>query len=369
MYHGVIVLHRSHMMIASVHITFVVGAREDQIVVALARIVYSASMNRVIAGLLVATACHSPPSPPGEIQDSSSVAIDVTTQHDSAPADAAYANYDNDGPDAVTTFTVSVTNGSSTFTEEVYLPGADGMHPVVVLSPGLEQPAAAYHDYGHRLASYGIITLVRDDPGLFEDSGAVGADIAYVVATWLPAAQVDASSMLAGHIDVSRVGLAGHSRGGKSSLIAVETGAAGKVRAWFGLDPVDAAFLNGGVQARDQLAGIAIPTVFLGTSVIGVCNAVADSYQVLYPLAPSPSVELTAVNAGHTELEDQTSCVACDICTAGTANAQVVLAYSVRYLVAFFARELLDDSHVGATFEGAGAAADIAAGLVQRVSK
>jgi Chlorophyllase enzyme len=325
-------------------------------------------MNRVIAGLLVAAACHSPPPPPGENHDSS-IAIDVTTQHDTAPVDAAYADYNDDGPDAVTTFTASVTNGSRTFTEEVYLPGAAGMHPVVVLSPGLEQPAAAYHDYGHRLASYGIITLVRDDPGLFENSADVGADISYVVATWLPAAQVDTSSMLAGHVDLSRVGLAGHSRGGKSSLIAAEAGAAGKVRAWFGLDPVDAAFLNGGVQARDQLAGIGIPTVFLGTSVVGVCNAVADRYQVLYAGAPSPSVALTAVDAGHTELEDQASCVSCDICAAGTANAQVVLAYSVRYLVAFFARELLDDGHVGATFDGAGAAADIAAGLVQRVSK
>jgi hypothetical protein len=325
-------------------------------------------MNRVIAGLFVAAACHSPPSPAGEMHDSS-VAIDVTPQQDSAPADAAYADYDNDGPDTVTTFAASVTNGSSTFTEEVYLPGADGMHPVVVLSPGLEQPAAAYHDYGHRLASYGIITLVRDDPGLFENSADVASDIAYVVTTWLPAAQTDTSSMLAGHIDLARVGLAGHSRGGKSSLIAAEMGAAGKVRAWFGLDPVDAAFLNGGVQARDQLAGIGIPTVFLGTSVIGVCNAVADSYQVLYALAPSPSVALTAVDAGHTELEDPASCVSCDICTAGTANPQVVLAYAVRYLVAFFARELLDDGHVGATFDGAGAPVDIAAGLVQRVSK
>jgi hypothetical protein len=325
-------------------------------------------MNRLIAGLLVTAACHSPSSPPGETRDGS-IAIDVATRLDSAPADAAYADYDHDGPDTVTTLTVMVTNGTRTFAEEVYLPGAAGVHPVVVLSPGLEQPAAAYHDYGHRLASYGIITLVRDDPGLFENSADVAADIAYVVATWLPAAQADASSMFAGHVDLARVGLAGHSRGGKSSLIAAETGAAGKVRAWFGLDPVDAAFLNGGVQARDQLAGIGIPTVFLGTSVVGVCNAVADSYQVLYAGAPSPSVALTAVDAGHTELEDQASCVSCNICAVGTADAQVVLAYSVRYLVAFFARELLDDGHVGATFDGAGAAADIAAGLVQRVSK
>ena len=133
------------------------------------------------------------------------------------------------------------------------MPGTEGIHPVVVLSPGLQQPAAAYHDYGHRLASYGIITLVRDDPGLLVNSADEATDISYVVATWLPAANADATSMLAGQIDLAHVGLAGHSRGGKSSLIAAETGAAGKVGAWFGLDPVDAAFINGGVQARDQI--------------------------------------------------------------------------------------------------------------------
>ena len=41
-----------------------------------------------------------------------------------------------------------------------------------------------------------------------------------------------------------------------------------------------------------------------------------------------------------------------------------MLAYSQRYLTAFFARELLDDASVGATFEGAGALGDVAAGLV-----
>jgi hypothetical protein len=53
----------------------------------------------------------------------------------------------------------------------------------------------------------------------------------------------------------------------------------------------------------------------------------------------------------------------------GTANPQVVLDYAVRYLTAFFARELLGDSSVGTTFQGAGATADLAAGLIQVTSK
>ena len=53
----------------------------------------------------------------------------------------------------------------------------------------------------------------------------------------------------------------------------------------------------------------------------------------------------------------------------GTADASGVLTYSVRYLTAFFARELLGDKSVGNAFEGAGAAADVKAGLIQISSK
>jgi hypothetical protein len=50
-------------------------------------------------------------------------------------------------------------------------------------------------------------------------------------------------------------------------------------------------------------------------------------------------------------------------------DAEVVLAYSVRYFTAFFARELLGDAAVGAAFEGAGASEDVAAGHVTVSSK
>jgi hypothetical protein len=41
----------------------------------------------------------------------------------------------------------------------------------------------------------------------------------------------------------------------------------------------------------------------------------------------------------------------------------------VRYLTAFFARQLLGDASVGAAFQGAGAAQDEAMNLIQLVSK
>jgi hypothetical protein len=54
---------------------------------------------------------------------------------------------------------------------------------------------------------------------------------------------------------------------------------------------------------------------------------------------------------------------------AGTANSQTVLDDAIRYLTAYFARELLGDSSVGALFQGAGAPPDEASGAITIVSK
>ena len=74
------------------------------------------------------------------------------------------------------------------------------------------------------------------------------------------------------------------------SLLAAEQ-RKGKVAAWFGLDPVDNEFGQTPQQfARGPLPDIGIPTAFLGAGVTSNCAPAADSYPLLYPRAPSPSV-------------------------------------------------------------------------------
>jgi hypothetical protein len=283
---------------------------------------------------------------------------------------ASLGPYDQDGPQSVSTFTVQVTGGPSQYSAVVYLTGKAGAQPVVVLAPGLQQPAAAYAPYGRRLASHGINMITRDDPGLLTGANDIAADLVYLVNTFLPQQQAAPTSMFGGHLDLGKLGLAGHSRGGFATLRAVETGLAGKAKAWFGLDPVDVDTQIGKPRARDGLAMIGIPTTFLGAGVTSNCAPAGDSYNLLYGLAPSPSVLLVAVGAGHTQLEDPASCSICGFCMpAGTADGATVLHFAVRYLTAFFARELSGDQSVGATFDGAGAPSDLAAGLIQRSSK
>jgi hypothetical protein len=348
-----------------------------------------AAMNRSLIGLLFmgCVACGS--DPPAASSSSSGAdaqapdalapladgsagtdgGADSADSADSATGDPG--RYDRDGAETYSTSTASVTNTPRTFTVTVYTPSSAGPHAVVTINPGLAQPAAGYAPYAKRLASHGFVVLLRDDPGPLTSTTDVESDLVYTVDVWLRAqAGADAGGALSGKVDMTRVGLAGHSRGGKTSLLAAERGLKGKVKAWFGLDPVDSNAASGGAQARDFLATIGIPTGYLGASVTSTCSPAADNYAVLYAANPSPSVLITGVGAGHTQLQDPGACVACGLCTpAGTADTAVVLAYAVRYLTAFFARELLGDASVGVAFQGAGAPNDVAAGRVTVASK
>jgi dienelactone hydrolase len=193
-------------------------------------------------------------------------------------------------------------------------------------------------------------------------------DVSYIVTTWLPSQNADSTSPLFGKVNVAAIGLAGHSRGGYVSLLAAEQGVLGKLKGLFGLDPVDTT-----PSATTAIATIGVPLAFIGETTdstgTSACAPAADNYQVFYADAASPITAITAVGADHTMFEDAASCTLCTLCTAGTASQPAVLAYSVRYLTAFFARVLEGDTSVGETFDGAGAQSDIASGAIAVESK
>jgi dienelactone hydrolase len=293
-------------------------------------------------------------------------------------------DYGHDGPYGVSNTTVDVDNGNNnTFTLTIYYPNKSGTSPVVMLSGGMAQPAAAYLPYAQRLASWGIITILRDDPSFIShgppppagnDVTALADDIGYVVGTWLKQqamAQPGPNDPLAGRVDIDKIALAGHARGGQTSLYAAENNVKGSVRAFFGLDPIDPTTVNA-PDARTDLPKIGIPTAFLGEttdSTPGGCAPAGENYQVLYKVAPSPSLEITALHADATQFEEANACMFCNYCLAGSASGATVLAYSVKYLTAFFARELNGDAQVGATLAGAGIGGEVSAGLLKETSK
>lgn len=293
-----------------------------------------------------------------------------STPDDAGPGDP-FGRYDRAGPATVTLVAGAVDlGGFSPVDLDIYLPSTPGPRPVVSLSPGLLQPREAYRPYGERLASHGVIVVVRDDPGVLTDTQTVADGIVTIATTWLDAENADSASPLFGRVDQSRLGLAGHSRGGKASLVAAEQGLHDVASAWFGLDPVDASEFAGGAMARDALPDLGMATGFFGAEVTSSCSPADDNYHVLFLLAPTPSVELVGLGAGHTQLQDEDHCVGCAACSPqGSADGDVVLGLAVRYLTAFFARELLDDATVGAGLDGAGAALDVAEGRITRATR
>ncbi len=292
-------------------------------------------------------------------------------------ADKGVGRYNADGPYAVATAVLTVPSPIGAFATTAYIPKDLRLHPVVIFSSGFMQSGGAYAPYARRLASWGIIAFVQDDPlvayaprPVFSEEASpndnpataemVVKAVSYQASAWLAKIDADGTSPLRGMIDASRVGLAGHSRGAQIALLAAEA-SPGQVKGVFGLDPVDMSF--GAPKAGAQLASIGIPVAFIGETVDKFsCAPAWFNYQALYDAAASPAVAITARDADHTMFQDPAICHFCELCAKGTANPSVVLGYSVRYLTAFFARELLGDASVGPAFEGAGAAADAQAG-------
>jgi dienelactone hydrolase len=301
--------------------------------------------------------------------------------------------YDADGRRTVRIETLNVPSPYGSFAATAFIPGGRGPFPVVILSSGFLQKGAAYAPYARRLASWGIVAVLRDDPTILSDLaqtadltdshpgraykpalakeiGAAGvanriaSDLLYEFEWLAGAAGADPASPLYRKVDRDRIGLAGHSYGGQAALLAGER-LRKRIKGVFALDPVD---LPLGPQARDTLANIGVPVVLLGettNSAIVSCAPSRYNYQMLFRHAASGAAMITAVGADHTMFEDPANCSLCFLCVEGRADASEVLRYSVRYLTAFFARELLKDRSVGGKFEGAGAPGDVAAGRIE----
>ena len=247
--------------------------------------------------------------------------------------------YDADGRHRVSIETLSVPSGNGPFTTTAYIPSGRGPFPLVILSSGFLQKGDAYAPYARRLASWGIITLLRDDPSILSDLGQkvdlresypdsidkptltdqinatgmtnrIASDLLYEFDWLVGAANKDPASSLYRKVDGDHIGLAGHSYGAQAALLAGEH-LHKRIKGVFGLDPVD---LPVGPQARDNLASIGVPVVFLGEttdSSFASCAPSWSNYQMLYRYAASGAVMITAVGADHTMFEDPANCSLC----------------------------------------------------------
>ena len=115
--------------------------------------------------------------------------------------------------------------GPNRIEAELGLPIAEGKHPLVLISHGHLGSALGHHDLAEHLARAGyLVAAVKHSGDSYDDDSAVGSDRMMLGRPYQISATLDAvlaDPMLGPHVDQSRIGVAGFSAGGYTSLLVV----------------------------------------------------------------------------------------------------------------------------------------------------
>jgi chlorophyllase len=259
----------------------------------------------------------------------------------------------------------------------VYLPDGQGPFPVVVLSHGFQLSAGDYASYGEHLASWGFVAVLPQLPGgLFNaPTHTELKDHLASVLDWIEGAP----AALGGVADLTRLGLAGHSMGGKISLLlATEDD---RPDAVFGIDPVDSAPPMGGAAedypsvTPELMASIEVPILVVGElqnaeAMFGpACAPSGENFQAYYEAAAGPVMEVEIVGASHMSFLDNPLCLACLFCPAGHDDPAVTRSLTRELMTAFFESELKGAAWPESWLAGEELEAMVAEGLVVARSK
>ncbi|MGC9530322.1 MAG: alpha/beta hydrolase family protein [Candidatus Bipolaricaulaceae bacterium] len=228
--------------------------------------------------------------------------------------------------------------------------------PLVIFSPGFLLSGPQYRAYGELLASFGIATalLTYQLNLLTPDHRVLTADLRFALAALL-------SGQAAVPLDGERVGLCGHSLGGKLSFLAA---AEEDVRAVAGLDPVDAGPPGLAESERfpkavpEIVSGLKVPALLLGAELGGEirfgspCAPPDLNYHTFYAAYQGPALEVTQLGAGHLDYLDNPDCgLPCAICVPGTRPAAEIHREAERYLLYFFRAFLQQDPQALASLD------------------
>jgi dienelactone hydrolase len=207
--------------------------------------------------------------------------------------------------------------------------GLRGRAPAVVFLPGRASPEDEYESYGRLLASHGFVVLVRGGYGFFHADDVLVREIR-AMATWLGNRP---------NVDPARLGVAGHSMGGRNAIVAAAQDA--RFRAVVGIDP-------GSPTARpviERVVGtLRVPLLLIGAEVgwraMSICSTRETNYEQYFRNAPPGTVELELRGADHVQLMDEPDRFGMFICRSGTADSRMVRTLSRRATTGFLLEHL-----------------------------
>ncbi|MFN0251290.1 MAG: alpha/beta hydrolase family protein [Kofleriaceae bacterium] len=261
---------------------------------------------------------------------------------DGAPGSDATATGDPalDGPSTPTSATVSIPGALSgrTLSSTVFTPSTPGPRPLVVISSGFLMARTQYTSYARHLATWGFVVILTDyaESGFGTDHQRVANDIPAVI-TWALA-----QANLA--IDPAKIAAAGHSLGGKVSILAASQDV--RIRAVVAWDPVDS---NAPSVTPEKMSGMTAAVAVIGetTNATGgfmPCAPAADNFTQYYAAAPSPTLQATVAGADHEDWLDDPSCITCGLCGPGSAPADRARTATRRLDVAWLRKHLFADA-------------------------
>lgn len=280
-----------------------------------------------------------------------------TSSTPDAPSPSGPTDPANDGAYAVTTANATITGSTATrmLSSTVFTPtGAPSPRPLVIVSPGFQLERAQYTSYARHLATWGFVVIVTDYASSFFPAHTdLAADASKVIDYAL------AQSALA--VDPQRIALAGHSLGGKISVLTATSDA--RVKAVVAWDPVDTGSPS---VAPELMTNMTAAVAVLGettnsTSNTQACAPAAENYTQYYAAAPSPALSVTLDGADHMDWVDDPTCFFCGFCDPGTASSDVVRKVTRRVDVAWLRRVLFDDTTMDAWLD---APPELAAGAI-----
>lgn len=249
-----------------------------------------------------------------------------------------------------------------------FVPATDRPMPLVVFKHGFQLTTANYVVLLERLASHGFVVVgVDTGGGVF--GGPTNADERDASIATLDWALAEAPFVAL--VDAARVGVAGHSRGGKVAMMVAA--ADDRVGATLLLDPVNGCGPGAPYSAAcpDVASGEIAGAVATALGVMGETNnasggfmpcAPADqNYQTIYDAAGASSwaVAWTFTGADHMDFTDDGGGFAGSFCPDGPGDDEVIRQDVRRLAVAFFRRHLEGEDAMDAWLTGASVPAGI----------
>lgn len=237
------------------------------------------------------------------------------------------------GPQQVISNRMTIDHQGEELSVALYQPAnAPANSPAIVFLPGLMAEDDQYESYARALASRGFVVAVRGWYSLFMTDIELAHD-ANVIADWLINTQ---------GIDPKKIGVAGHSMGGKDAMLAASR--YGVFASVVAIDPDDNGKLS--VAHGGLISLMRAPLLLIGAEVAwkasSICAPKENNYQRFFEKSSPGTVELTLKNADHVQMLDEPDRFGYDICRCGTADSRQVRITARRATVGFFVQHLMD---------------------------